>query len=76
MSEFSMRATTFKNKFGVAPCDCWKNPYRPAEYHIDPVYKSMGNFGNPRTEEVRVIMELYAWGESIIKVILIDFQCQ
>ena len=28
MSEFSMRATTFKNKFGVAPCDCWKNSYR------------------------------------------------
>ena len=54
MSEFSMRATTFKNKFGVAPCNCWKNPYKPAEYHIDPVYKSMGNFGNPRTEEVRV----------------------
>ena len=52
MSEFRMRAMTFKNKFGVAPCDCWKNSYRPGEYHIDPVYKSMGNFGNPRTEEV------------------------
>lgn len=44
MSEFSMRAVTFKNKFGVAPCDCWKNPYIPAKYHIDPFYKSMGEF--------------------------------
>lgn len=54
MSDFSMRATAFQQKFGVAPCDCVNDPYKIAVYHFNPIYKSMGNYGDPRTEEVQL----------------------
>lgn len=52
MSEFTMSALKFRNKFGVAPCNCWDKPYKYACYHFNPVYKSMQQYGDPRTEEV------------------------
>lgn len=54
MSDFRMRATTFKRKFGVAPCGCGDDPYKPAEYHFNPIYKSMRDYGDPRAEEVQL----------------------